>query len=192
MVKVMSEIETPTGTIKRRSLAPLVFVLIVCILPIAFGFVYVGYPAAGALKGDPRNETFVMRSRLGYFVNPKVLVIDLRRAESAAPADLARGLFTIAGTMHEKGREFSTVVLSAKGAPVFVITGSDFSTIGADWQNDENPVYMVRTLPSKLNDLDGTPAYGSWEGGIFGVLKEEMEDVTDSMLKWAGPTLPRP
>jgi hypothetical protein len=46
-------------------------------------------------------------------------------------------------------------------------------------------LYMIRKLPSMLHHLDGNPAYGEWEGGLFGVLAREMEDANTAASRWA-------
>ena len=44
--------------------------------------------------------------------------------------------------------------------------------------------YLIRTLPEKLFNPDGTAAFGRWEGGLLGVLSKQMEDVSAAALRW--------
>ena len=143
-------------------------------------------PVSKALSEDSRNSGYVLRAHLGGYVNPSTLVLDLREVKLAAPVDLLRGVFQSAGALHSAGRRFDRVVLERQGTPVFLMKGQDFADIGAQQTSGENPVYMIRKFPSKLYRPDGTAAYGEWTGGIFGVLKNEMEDVTHAITEWSG------
>ena len=44
-------------------------------------------------------------------------------------------------------------------------------------------LYLIRTLPKKLFNPDGTAAFGRWEGGLLGVLSKQMEDVSAAALR---------
>lgn len=149
-------------------------------------FILAWRPIAKALGEDSRNSGYVLRAHLGAYLNPKMLVLDLREVKLATPADLLRGVFEAAAAMHAAGRRFDRVVLERRGTPVFVIKGADFDEIGRQRTGGENPVYMIRKFPSRLYRPDGTAAYGEWSGGIFGVLSHEMEDVNHAVAEWTG------
>jgi hypothetical protein len=148
-------------------------------------YVRVGKPVADAIAMDPRNEALRLTARHSYHVNPRVLVLDLKAAESASPADLCRVVFDAAEALHDHERKFDQVVLARSGTPVFLLSGSDFELLGNQRDQGENPVYMIRKLPSMLRHPDGSLAYGEWEGGLFGVLAREMEDVNSAASRWA-------
>ncbi|HEX6909892.1 MAG TPA: hypothetical protein VF142_05845 [Longimicrobium sp.] len=148
------------------------------------GYMRVGKPVADVIAADPRNEALHIAARQAYYVNPRVLVLDLKSAESASPADLWRVLFDAAEALLEHEREFDQVILARRGTPVFVLSGSDFETLGKQRDYGENPLYMIRKLPSMLHHPDGNPAYGEWEGGLFGVLTREMEDANSAASRW--------
>jgi hypothetical protein len=147
-------------------------------------WVMVGRPVSEALSGDSRNEGTVLTGRLQYRLNPRVLVLDLREPGITSAADLLRMVFHAAETLHERERSFERVILARSGQPVFVLEGRDFYDLGREFGWGQNPVYLMRTFPSKLYHPNGRSAYGSWEGGWLGVLAREMEDVNAAMQAW--------
>ncbi len=66
-----------------------------------------------------------------------------------------------------------------------MMTGDDFRRLGESFAAGENPVYLIRTWPEKLHHPDGTAAFGTWEGGIFGVLTRQMQDANAAGKQWA-------
>jgi hypothetical protein len=143
----------------------------------------VAKPVAAKLAEDSRNSVFTLEAHYGE--NSRILVLDLREVRSAAPADLWRGVFQSAETLHAAGMDFDQVVLARSGEPVYVMTGADFDTLGAEFQDGQNPVYLLRTLPEKLDRPDGQQAFSTWEGGLLGVAGKQMEDVTTAAEEWA-------
>src|SRR5450830_1712356 len=82
-------------------------------------------PAASVLKEDPRNEGIQVFAHYKYFVNPDVLVYDLRRVSStSSPMDVARVLLQFAAK--QKDRSFEFVELSHKGSEKFKMKGEYF------------------------------------------------------------------
>ncbi|MBB4636498.1 hypothetical protein [Longimicrobium terrae] len=161
---------------------------VVLVVLIVFGIDYltIGRPAAEALNTDPRNAGFKFSVHREYRVVPGVLVIDLQKATDVAPVDLMRGLFITAATLQKRGAAFDNVVLSRHGTEVFTLSGPEFTSIGKAYEAGENPVYLIRTLPEKLRTPDGEPAFGSWTGGLLGVVGQQMGDVSTAMNRWAG------
>src|SRR5688500_6478973 len=101
------ELSSPTGG--SRAAAParphrrwLLILLILGLIPAcvwAGNQLLAAKPVAAAISGDPRNAGYMLSARLQQYVRPNVLVLDLRRVDSAAPADLLRGLFQAADTL---------------------------------------------------------------------------------------------
>lgn len=145
----------------------------------------VGSLVTNAVNSDDRNASMTVRAHFAYYLFPNELVINLAEVGEASPADLGRVLFQSAEAFHDRGRTFRHVVLAGSGNPVFQIQGADFAELGNQFSYGENPVYMVRKLPSKLFHPDGTQAYNEWSGGLLGVVGREMEDYTDAMASWA-------
>ncbi len=150
-----------------------------------FNYLLVGHPVQRILSADPRNAGYSLSAHYGYYVDFRVLVLDLRAVESAAPVDLFRALFQSAQAFHESGRRFDKVVFARSGTPVFLMEGDDFSTIGYEFSTGQNPVYLIRTLPEKFFQPNGQAAFGSWEGGLLGVLRKQMEDANEAAQQWA-------
>jgi hypothetical protein len=86
-------------------------------------YVRVGKPVGDSIAADPRNESLQLTARQAYYVNPRVLVLDLRSVESASPADLWRVVFDAAEALHDDQRKFDRVILARRGTPVFVLSG---------------------------------------------------------------------
>lgn len=143
------------------------------------------HPVSQALASDGRNTAFQLSAHYGSYMNPGTLVLDLGRSDRAAPIDLMRGLFISAKALHDEGRTFNTVTLSHGGKPVMQMDGAAFGQLGTDYEQGENTMYLLRTLPEKLFRMDGTRAFGTWEGGIFGVFTHEMNDATEAMAAWS-------
>lgn len=117
-----------------------------------------------------------------YFVNPNVLVYDLRNvSEDTSPMDVTRVLLQFAD--RQKARTFSTVELCHRGTEKFVLKGEFFQKLGEEY-GTQNPAYTLRTLPQNIYKLDGTQAFGSWTGGLLGVLAKQMEDFANFHRDW--------
>jgi predicted small secreted protein len=143
----------------------------------------VAKPVAARLAEDSRNAVFSLEARYGD--DSTTLVLDLREVSSAAPADLWRGLFQSAEALHDEGLTFDHVILERSGSPVFLMSGEDFGTLGAEFGGGQNPVYLLRTLPEKLDRPDGQAAFATWEGGLIGVATKQMKDVNTAAKEWA-------
>ena len=117
-----------------------------------------------------------------YGLHPSQIVYDVRDlGPAASQAEVLRGLFSFAEAL--KDREFDQVVLAYRGEAKFLLDGGDFRTIGREhaWQN---PIYTLRTFPSLLTTPDGRPAFGSWNGGLLGVVGAQMDDVNELGRRW--------
>jgi hypothetical protein len=149
-------------------------------------YALIGSPVARELDSDTRNNGFSMRAHYRYYVDPTTLVLNLSDVQRAAPIDVFRGLFQSAKALQLSGRRFDRVVLARSGKPVFVMTGDSFLSLGEEFRAGQNPIFLIRTLPEKLHDPDGNPAFGRWEGGWLGVMGKQMEDVNQAARRWIG------
>ena len=141
---------------------------------------------AEALGGDSRNDAFSLSAHLGDYEDPSALVLNLEDVGNAAPVDLWRGLFQSAEAFSESGRTFDRVIMARSDVAVFTLDGPEFSKLGTEYANGQNPVYLIRTLPEKLQTPEGASAFDSWSGGLLGVTAEQMEDANEAALQWAG------
>ncbi|HIE1100474.1 MULTISPECIES: hypothetical protein [Stenotrophomonas] len=131
---------------------------------------------------DSRNAGIEVFTHYGYFVNPKVLVFDLRGLSGDnSPMDVTRTLLQFAE--RQKHRRFDRVILAYKGTAKFELKGDYFHTLGNDYEH-QNPVYTLRTLPENVYRLDGAPAFGTWTGGLLGVVGKQMEDLNELHKQW--------
>ncbi len=142
-------------------------------------YVRVHQPAQEALK---YTDEVSVASYYRFGVVPDAIVFDLRTVRYDASGALILGrFFKFAEEM--KDRQFREVRLAYKGETKFILDGDDFHEIGQ--QNSfQNPLYTVRTFPSKLRAPDGTSAYSSWSGGLLGVLNAQMGDVNQMSRDW--------
>ena len=165
----------------RQSVSGLILIVV---LSLATNFFLVGNPVKSALAKDSRNERFNLVAHYRYYIDPSTLVLDVRSLNEAAPVDLLRGLFQSAEALHDEGRTFSKVILSRSRSAVFYLSGEDFYRMGEDYGRGENVAYLMRTLPEKLYDPDGTHPYSTWTGGLLGVAIQQMKDVGDAGMRW--------
>lgn len=174
----------PRGHSKLLSLLAVV-VAIGVVIGIA-NFLLVAQPVQQQLQADPRNHGVSLTARYASYVDPRTLVLDLRAVRDAAPADLFRTVLQSAHAFHQRDQRFERVVLARSGKPVFVMEGRVFATLGAEFGADDNPLSLVRTLPSHLLRPSGVAAFGTWEGGLLGVSIKQLEDASEAARQWAG------
>jgi hypothetical protein len=142
-------------------------------------------PISKSIAEDARNSGYEISASYAGLLDTSTLVLDLGRVDRAAPLDLLRGVFLAAAAMEREHERFETVVLARGGEPVFVLSGSDFSSLGSEFGGGQNPVYLVRTFPEKLKTPYGTAAFSTWSGGALGVVGAQMKDVNDAAHQWA-------
>jgi hypothetical protein len=99
------------------------------------------------LAADPRIRGLSLTARYATYVDPRALVLDVRAVEDAGPMEMFRALFQSAAVFHRLGRRFERVVLARSGTPVFVMEGSVYARIGADFAADLDPAPLLGTIP---------------------------------------------
>ncbi len=166
-----------------KSVKYLVALLVTVILGIAGGnFFLLQRLAQIVLDSDPRNEGISVFAHYEYFVNPSVMVVDLRKVSgNNSSADITRVLLQFAQA--QKSKSYSQVKLAYHGNPKFILKGDYFQTLGIEFGH-QNPVYTMRTLPENVYKMDGTAAFGTWTGGVLGVLGKQMEDFNEFHRQW--------
>jgi hypothetical protein len=160
----------------------LIGAIIVIAAAIAANGLFVTWPALRAKTADPRNSSVSLYAHYGWGVNPKMLVLDLWNISSTASmADVDRVLLDSAEAF--KDRSFSKVQLAFRGRTRFQFEGSYFRQLGEErsWQN---PVYTIRTMTENTEDPEGHPAFGTWTGGLLGVVGRQMEDHSEMHRRW--------
>ena len=135
-----------------------------------------------AMDSDPRNAGLVLYGYHDKLVTPRTIMIDLRDVASTnSPADVFRLLLQFSAK--QKDKNYDRVILAFRGDSRFVLKGEYFKSLGMEY-GTQNPVYTMRTLPENVFNIDGTPAFGTWTGGMIGVLGKQMEDFTEFHKRW--------
>lgn len=166
-----------------RALRWILLVLVSALTALAlWNYLGVHRPVAQRLAQDERNTKVKVWAYHRQGVQPSTIVFDMRSIDpQAAQLDVMRALFQAAEAL--KGSRYERVVLSYAGTPKFQLDGAYFQQLGEEFAT-QNPIYTVRTLPQNVHKLDGTPAFGTWTGGMLGVLGKQMEDVTQFSRDW--------
>jgi hypothetical protein len=139
-------------------------------------------PMNEVLREDARNNGISVSVHYSYYLDPSTLVFDLHDVSMTnSKADIFRVLLQYAAKM--KSSHYDKVHLAFRGETKFILDGDYFQQLGQEY-GAQNPVYTMRTFPSHLKRADGNEAYGSWTGGMIGVLQKEMEDFNSFHDKW--------
>lgn len=148
----------------------------------AWNYLSIWQPVSEALAKDRRNSTIEVRTHYQYAINPNVLVFDLRSfSVETSQIDIMRVLFQTADSVRDKS--FEKVILAYKGTAKFSIPGTYFQTIGKEysWQN---PIVLTRTFAQNVTDLQGKKAFSTWTGGVFAVMKNQLDDLGALHRQW--------
>lgn len=139
-------------------------------------------PLSSLLSKDSRNNGIEVSAHYEYYVFPSTLIFNLKSVSpERSPADITRVFLKFSEI--QKSKDFSIVKLSHTGNEKFRITGEYFKKLGLEF-GEQNPVYTIRTMPENLYKPDGTAAFGTWTGGVLGVLNNQMEDFNEFHRQW--------
>lgn len=145
-------------------------------------YVFVGAALTDAIRSDPRNAGIEASAHYENYMSPSVLVFNLNKiSENNSPADVFRVFLQYSERM--KNKSFDRVMLAHNGKVKYQIKGEYFKMLGVEFE-DQNPIYTIRTFPENLSRPDGTQAFGTWTGGILGVLAEQMNDFNKFHQEW--------
>jgi hypothetical protein len=154
-------------------------------------FLLVAHPVQQQLEADPKIRGLALTARYAVYVDPRALVLDLRAVEDAGPMEMFRAVFQSAAAFHRLGRRFKRVVLARSGKPVFVMEGTVYARIGADFAADPDPAPLIGMMLGTLLRPSGAAAFGSWEGGVLGRFTRQIEDANEAARQWAGSAVLR-
>lgn len=147
-----------------------------------FNYLSLNQPAFKETNTDSRNEGIKYDLHYKNFVFLNTLIFNLKDVSfSKSSADVFRVLLQVASALKDK--KFETIVLTFRGNPKFILHGDYFERLGNEYEI-QNPIYMMRTFPENLYDLNGYHAYGEWTGGMLGVVNRQLEDLNDFHDKW--------
>ena len=165
----------------------IVFIIVMVAISISAVLVWGNYfiltkPLHEVIAADSRNEGVEVRARYGDYYKSSILVFDLKNVSATnSSADVFRVFLKYAEKMKEK--DFDSVLLSFKGNPKFQLKGDYFKKLGVEFEA-QNPVYTIRTFPENVYTVDGSKAFGTWTGGLLGVLGKQMDDFNAFHQQW--------
>lgn len=163
---------------RKITLSCFIFVLVLA----AWNYFSLQRHISTVIAEDYRNEGISVFLHYEYFVNPKVLVFDLRGVPGdKSPMDVSRVLIQLAQSLKEN--HYDRVLLAFKGKPRFMLLGSFFQTTGNEY-GIQNPIYTLRNLPQNVYALDGANAFATWQGGLLGVVGKQMNDLNSFHEQW--------
>lgn len=167
----------------KRTLVLIVLVILLGLVAVwAWNHSVLQGPLEDVLSGDPRNKGIEASAHFDSYVDSSGLVFDIQAVDTEkSPADVFRVLLQFAEAV--QGRSFERIVLAHRGKPKFQLEGSYFRQLGQEYST-QNPVFTMRTFPEHLERLDGTKPFGSWTGGLLGVVKEQLNDFGDFHKQW--------
>jgi hypothetical protein len=165
---------------RLRGAVGLVFAAVLCVA--AWNYVGAHRPVAMQLAKDARNEKLSLWAYYRYGLQAGTLLVDLRSLEEEAAAlDAMRALLQSAYA-HQDAR-YDKVVLAHRGTAKFLLEGEYFQMLGREYEG-QNPADTLRTFAQNVFKLDGTAAYGTWTGGLLGVLTRQLEDLNQFSKDW--------
>lgn len=166
----------------KKAVKVVIALSVIAISVFLFNYFNVSKPLSDVLESEARNSGINVRAHYGYYIQPTVLAIDVRHVSGEkSAADVFRVFLQYASKLKEKS--FDTVLLQSNGKTKFSLEGGYFKKLGKEY-GDQNPVYTMRTFTEHVYTPDGKKAFGTWTGGLLGVLKKQMEDFGEFHKKW--------
>lgn len=168
----------------RRSRRPLLLLLLVLLPLSVYGWNYLTLQRkmAEVMEKDPRNKGVEVSVHYKTYVNPFVLVYDLRGISGTnSRLDVTRVLLQFAQQV--KDRKFERVELAFRGDTKFLLDGDYFQRLGREY-SFQNLVYTTSHMPENLRRPDGSRAFESWTGGLLGVSMKQIQDFNGFHDQW--------
>jgi len=165
---------------KARLIRLIVFALPVLVFLLNFGLFQ--QPVNAVLQRDSRNQGISVRAHWRWYVDPTVLVYDLRDIPAnATVVDALRPLLHFA--YKQKGRQFVRVDLAWRGTTRFSIRGSDFAELGRQYPY-RSPVDTMTVMPGILYRPDGSRAFPARSGSLAEQNSQLLVDFTTFVNSW--------
>jgi hypothetical protein len=140
------------------------------------------------IANDSRNAGIKLNIKYNNFLTRKNIVININDFEGSS-ADYMRVLLMSAKEISnikwggiKSDKTFNKVYLSVNNKDKFYLEGEYFKTLGEEY-GTQNVIYTMRTFPENVMNLDETHAYGTWTGGLLGVMNQQMTDLLDFSKK---------
>ena len=111
-----------TSSVKKSLIG---ITIVICAI-FVWNYVTLQYQVSKVSSSDSRNQEVVVFAHYGWFINPNVVVFDLRKVSGEdSPMDVTRTLLQFAEK--QKNRRFDKIILSHKGNPKFYLKRIDCS-----------------------------------------------------------------
>lgn len=191
---VSLQIETPEAEARQESaseqkigkkkwvIAAVALAGLFILLILALNYFMVNRPLQRLLSDDIRNHSIKASAHWRGWINPSELVFNITGVNGeTSRLDVFRVFLQYAEAM--KGQKYSRVILAARGRDKFTIDGPYFQELGIEYST-QNPMYTIRTFPTRLSTMDGIHPFSEYEGGILGVLEAEMQQFTQFSNEW--------
>jgi hypothetical protein len=163
-----------------RVIRPLAILLPLIVFLLNYGLFQ--EPVNQVIERDQRNHGMVVRAHWRWYVDPTVLVYDLRETSGdATGVDLLRAFLQFA--YRQKDRHFGRVDLAWRGATRFVITGGDFADLGRQYAT-RSPMDTVTVVPALLFRPDGTRAFPARVGSFVAQNQQRILDFNAFVNAW--------
>lgn len=134
------------------------------------------------VKGvDERNTSILFRLSGTLSEQITLDIADMTGEESGA--DVFRVFWHTAHILKDAGHPQTAVILASFGEPRYRVPKVVVSDV-ADAYPDQNPVYLIRTFPARVETLDGKQAFPDRRGGLLYVTGKQMEDFGDLVQAW--------
>jgi hypothetical protein len=134
------------------------------------------------ILGDDRNSGISVQAHWRWYVDPTVLVYDLREMPAGATGvDALRPFIHFA--YKQKDRQFSRVDLAWRGTVRFSIKGSDFAELGRQYVH-RSPVDTMVVMPGIVRRPDGSKAFPARAGSFAEQNSQLLVDFTTFVNAW--------
>lgn len=139
-------------------------------------------PLQSVLVADSRNHVVRAKAHFDGWIDTHSVVFDLADvAGDSSQMDVFRVLLQYA--KKQRDHQYQLIILAAYGQKKFVVPGDYFQELGREYDT-QNPVYTIRTFSHHVSTMDGARPFPEPEGGLLGVLKQEMEQFNDFNKRW--------
>lgn len=131
-------------------------------------YIFLGAALNKATLSDKRNGGIVASAHFQYYVNPSIMVFNIKRISGQnSRIDVFR-LFEQFAQL-EQNRHFSAVQLACEGKPRFVIDGDYFNQLGREYST-QNPIYTLRTVTDHAHPVGFNPKFAPSDDSIMGAM----------------------
>lgn len=84
-----------------------------------------------------------------------------------------------------RGERFRDVVISGGGEQVYRLNKSDLGELALEYELGGR-IWAFNHWPERLRKPSGEKAFETWNGGLLGVMKGQMEDMNLAIKTWLG------